>query len=201
MNNPDLLIYVVHAAFWACFGVTRLLVREPARVAANAGTDAPVANQEHTANFSRLVLAVHVLAFGIMYFGIGAAVLSNRVPTWFPGQRIVGTCVIAVGAALSAWALMHFRSWRLRAKLDQGHELATEGPFRLMRHPIYMALNLLALGTAIWVPTGVEWVALALMFIGGDLRARSEEAILAQAFGAAYTDYCARTKRFIPLVY
>jgi protein-S-isoprenylcysteine O-methyltransferase Ste14 len=109
--------------------------------------------------------------------------------------------MIAAGAALISSALMHFRSWRLRARLDQGHELATEGPFRLMRHPIYMGLNLLALGTAIWIPTVVEWIALVLMFIGGDVRARSEEAILTQAFGAAYTDYCARTKRFIPLVY
>jgi protein-S-isoprenylcysteine O-methyltransferase Ste14 len=201
MNNPDLLIYAVHAAFWGCFGLTRLLVREPAQVSANTGTNAPVAKREHTADFSRLVLAVHVLAFGIMYFGIGAAVFPKRVPFWFPGQRVVGTCVIAVGAALIAWALMHFRSWRLRAKLDQGHELATEGPFRLMRHPIYMGLNLLALGTAIWIPTPAEWIALVLMFIGGDLRARSEEAILTQAFGATYTDYCARTKRFIPLVY
>ncbi len=201
MTNPDLLIYAVHVAFWSCFGITRRLVRDPSSGHQGAEPRAPAATREHTAAFSRLLVAIHVLAFGIMYFGIGAAVLPNRVPTWFPGQRVVGMCVIAVGAALSAWALMHFRSWRLRAKLDQGHELATEGPFRLMRHPIYTALNLLALGTAIWVPTPVEWVALVLMFIGGDLRARSEEAILTQAFGARYTDYCARTKRFIPLVY
>jgi hypothetical protein len=36
---------------------------------------------------------------------------------------------------------------------------------------------------------------------GGDVRARAEEAVLARAFGAAYTNYCARTKRFIPGVY
>lgn len=201
MNNPDLLIYVVHAAFWGCFGFTRLLVREPAQVAANAGTDAPVAKREHIADYSRLVLAVHVLAFGIMYFGISAAAFPQRVPTWFAGQRVVGTCVIAIGAALATWSLMHFRSWRLRAKLDPGHELATEGPFRLMRHPIYMGLNLLALGTAIWIPTLVEWIAVVLMVIGSDLRARSEEAILVQAFGATYTNYSARTKRFIPRIY
>ncbi len=49
------------------------------------------------------------------------------------------------------WALDYFRSWRFRAKLDEGHQLATGGPFRLLRHPIYMGLNLLALGSAFWV--------------------------------------------------
>lgn len=201
MNNPDLLIYAVHGAFWGCFGLTRLLVRGPNDVTPGTAGSVPVTEREHTAAFSRLVLAFHVLAFGIMYFGIGAAAIPNRVPDWFVGQRVVGTCVIAAGAALSAWALVHFRSWRLRAKLDHGHELATDGPFRLLRHPIYMALNLLALGTAIWIPTVVEWVALALMVIGSDLRARSEEAILVKAFGTAYANYCARSSRFIPGVY
>ncbi|MEO8738162.1 MAG: isoprenylcysteine carboxylmethyltransferase family protein [Casimicrobiaceae bacterium] len=201
MKNPDLLIYAVHAAFWCCFGLTRLLVREPTHSPTGGAASTPVAKRVETAAFSRLVLAFHMLAFGIMYFGIGAAVFPHRVPEWFTGQRIVGTCVIATGAALAAWALVHFRSWRLRAKLDQGHELATGGPFRLLRHPIYMGLNLLALGTAIWIPTVVEWLALGLMVIGSDLRARSEEAILVKAFGNAYTTYCARTKRFIPLIY
>ena len=47
----------------------------------------------------------------------------------------------------------------------------------------------------------VEWVALVLMVIGSDLRARSEEAILVKAFGTTYASYCARTRRFIPGVY
>jgi protein-S-isoprenylcysteine O-methyltransferase Ste14 len=201
MTNPDLMIYAVHGAFWGSFGLTRLLVREPGEAHSDAAQPAPVARKEQTAAFSRLVLAIHAFAFGVMYFGIGSAVLPNRVPAWFDGQRSVGGCVIVVGAALISWALMHFRSWRLRAKLDEGHQLATDGPFRLMRHPIYMGLNLLALGTAIWIPTATEWVALLLMAIGSDLRARSEEAILVRAFGNAYTNYMARTRRFIPLIY
>ena len=54
-----------------------------------------------------------------------------------------------------------FRSWRFRATLDKGHQLATGGPFSLLRHPIYMGLNLLALGRAIWVPTLTLWIAVS----------------------------------------
>ena len=142
-----------------------------------------------------------MLAFGVMYFGIWNAVLPDRVPRWFTGQRIAGACTIGAGAALMSWTVLSFRSWRFRAKLEEGHELATGGPFRLLRHPIYMGLNLLSLGTAIWVPTVIVWAAFVLMAVGSDLRARSEETLLAQAFGPVYAEYCRRTKRFIPGLY
>lgn len=199
MFNTDLLIYPVTGVFWASFGLTRLLTR--GSQGAELDAPSPVAERAETGRFSRAVLGVHVLAFGVLYFGVGNAVVANRVPTWFAGQRLAGTAVIALGAFLMCWAVACFHSWRFRAKLDQGHQLATDGPFRFLRHPIYMGLNLLALGTAIWVPTGTVWAGAILMVIGSDLRARSEESLLATAFGAAYTDYCSRTRRFVPGVY
>jgi protein-S-isoprenylcysteine O-methyltransferase Ste14 len=123
------------------------------------------------------------------------------VPAVWAGQRVVGALVIAAAAALICWALAHFASWRIRAKLEAGHRLATDGPFRHLRHPIYMGLNLLALGSAIWVPTPVLWMSVVLMCIGSDLRARAEEKLLLQVFGAAYRDYCQRTSRFVPGIY
>jgi protein-S-isoprenylcysteine O-methyltransferase Ste14 len=162
---------------------------------------APVTREEKTAPFSRALLAFHALAFGVMYFGIALAVNRERVPFWFSGQRIAGTLVIISGAALMVWALVYFRSWRFRAKLEQDHELATGGPFRFLRHPLYMGLNLLALGSAIWVPTPVTWAGFVLMIIGSDLRARAEETLLEQAFGSVYCEYCQHTARFLPRIY
>src|SRR5262249_5678348 len=168
---------------------------------ASSSPEGPVTSQEYTARFSKTVLAVHSLGFLVMYFGIGNAVLPGRVPAWFAGQRIVGTLVIAAGAALISWAVASFHSWRFLAKLDRGHELATNGAFGLLRHPIYMSFNLLALGSAIWVPTVIVWSGFVLMVLGSDMRARSEEALLKQAFGPVYVEYSAHTKRFIPFVY
>ncbi|HEY4133369.1 MAG TPA: isoprenylcysteine carboxylmethyltransferase family protein [Gemmatimonadaceae bacterium] len=199
MANHDLLIYAVHIAFWSSFGLTRLLTR--GSTVGVAPEKEVVADHEQTGRFSRLVLGIHMAAFGLMYFGLGASLFPNRVPLWFVGQRIAGTLVMAIGAALMCWAVAFFHSWRFRAKLDEGHQLATDGPFKFLRHPIYMGLNLLALGTAIWVPTPIMWVAAVLMAIGSDLRARSEEPLLVGAFGRAYIDYRARTSRFMPGVY
>lgn len=205
MPKIDFFIYAVHNVFWAAFGVTRLVLRSLDRRDNRVSVTPPVAKQESTqektAPFSRALLAFHALAFAVMYFGIGFAVIPGQVPIWFPGQRFVGALVILTGAALMVWSLVYFRSWRFRAKLDQDHELATGGPFRLLRHPIYMGLNLLALGSAIWIPTPIMWAAFVLMAIGSDLRARAEETILEQVFGSSYREYCTRTRRFVPGVY
>jgi protein-S-isoprenylcysteine O-methyltransferase Ste14 len=205
MPNPDLLLYGVHQAFWSAFGITLLVLRilygrDVERPFQGRG-QAPGAKEAHTAGHSRALIAFHSVAFGVMYFGIAIAVFGRRVPSWFDGQRGVGTMVVALGVVLMVSAMVHFRSWRFRATLDQGHQLATGGPFRLLRHPIYMALNLLALGSAIWVPTPILWIAVLLMAIGSDLRGRAEERILEDAFGDVYRDYCGRTRRFVPYVY
>jgi protein-S-isoprenylcysteine O-methyltransferase Ste14 len=94
-----------------------------------------------------------------------------------------------------------FRSWRLEARIEAGHELCREGPFRLVRHPIYLGTALLAVGTFLWIPTAIVLAGALVCLLAADLRARSEERILARAFGQAYRDYAVRVKRFVPGVY
>jgi len=203
MPNPDLQIYGVHGMFWSAFGVTLLALRVlyGKDRDASAERSADRAGETHTARHSRALIAFHSIAFGVMYFGIALAVFGHRVPRWFDGQRGVGTMVVAIGAALMVFTMVHFRSWRFRAKLDSGHQLATGGPFRLLRHPIYMSLNLLAFGSAIWIPSMLLWIAVILMAVGSDLRGRAEERILQEAFGEKYLAYCEGTSRFLPYVY
>ena len=197
----DPSIYLAHAAFWSAFSVTRMILSGRERARAGTVEAAPVSDEEQTARFSRALLGFHMLAFATMYAGIGSAVFSRQIPIWLPHQRVLGFLVIAAGAAVAVWALVYFRSWRFRAKLEKGHQLATGGPFRFFRHPIYMGLNLLALGSAVWIPTAIVWTGFVLMAIGSDLRGRSEEKILSRAFGSSYRDYCARTSRFLPGIY
>jgi len=197
----DPSIYVAHAGFWCAFGLTRVILSRRERVRAGTVESARVSSEGQTAPFSRALLAFHMLAFATMYAGIGSAVFSGQIPVWVVYQRVLGFFVIAAGAALAVWALVYFRSWRFRAKLEKGHQLATGGPFRFLRHPIYMGLNLLALGSAVWIPTSIVWTGFVLMAIGSDLRGRSEEKILSDAFGSLYHDYCARTSRFLPGIY
>lgn len=196
----DYAIYAVHAAFWGAFGLTRVLVSRSGG-AAVPGPVAPRVDSPRTAPYSRALLGLHMVGFAVMYFGLGQAVLGQQVPERWPLQRLAGALVILAGAAFMCWALLFFRSWRFRAKLEAGHELATGGPFGIVRHPIYLGLNLLAVGTLLWVPTGIELAAALLLILGSDLRARSEERLLLEGFGDRYRAYMGRTRRFVPGVY
>lgn len=197
----DLLIYPLHAAFWTAFGIADWWANRQAPSPESSPSSPPAAASDATAPYSRSVLAIHFIAFGALYLGLGRTVIPNRVPEWLPGQRILGTLIVAAGSALMAWARIWFTSWRFRAKLDAGHQLATGGPFAWVRNPIYMGMNLLALGSAIWAPDLFTWIGVALMALGSDLRGRAEEHLLRDAFGDAYSAYAQRTARFIPGIY
>jgi protein-S-isoprenylcysteine O-methyltransferase Ste14 len=205
----DIAIYAVHGAFWAAFGITRSLSRsknsEPAPLSEPAAPKPaaaePASAVPTTARFSRLLVAIHGIGFFVMYFGIGNALFGSGVPHWFTGQQVVGALVIAVGARLMCWALLHFRSWRFQARIESDHQLATGGPFALVRHPIYAGLDLLAIGSAIWIPSVIMWAAVVLMLLGADIRARAEETVLTEAFGDQYREYSSRVARFIPGIY
>ena len=78
------------------------------------------------------------------------------------------------------------------------HTLVTDGPYRWVRHPFYIAFALAmaadSLVTANWflALTGVVAVALIAM------RTRTEEQKLIERFGDEYRHYMERTGRFIP---
>jgi protein-S-isoprenylcysteine O-methyltransferase Ste14 len=66
---------------------------------------------------------------------------------------------------------------------------------------MYVAVDLLALGSAAWVPTRLVIVGALLLLVGGDLRARAEEKVLVEAFGRRYRDYMTRVRRMLPGIY
>jgi protein-S-isoprenylcysteine O-methyltransferase Ste14 len=207
MANPDAAIYALHALFFASFAARLYGPRPRERGAASDATAAGPAGPAgsaapRTAPFSRAVFAPHVAGFFLLYFGINQAVFRGEpLHPWFPLSRLVGAGIICLGAALVAWTMLVFRSWRFRAQIEAGHELCTEGPFSLVRNPIYLSMDLLAAGSVVWLPTPITLAALALVIAGGELRARAEEKVLLEAFGGRYRDYCARVKRFVPGVY
>ena len=201
LSSPGLGIYVAHVAFFGAFVIARLIARASPREKQEVANGTERVAKENTAPYSKVLVAFHMVGFVILYFGIGDAVFGRKPLALFESQMLAGSIVIGCGGVLCCWALLYFRSWRFRAQLNVGHELATGGPFRFLRHPIYMGLNLLGLGTALWIPTLTVWVAFVFMVVGSDLRARSEEALLHRSFGERYAAYCSRTRRFVPLLY
>jgi protein-S-isoprenylcysteine O-methyltransferase Ste14 len=83
------------------------------------------------------------------------------------------------------------------AIFPQARRLATGGPYRLVRHPLYLCEQISLFG--ICVPYLQPW-AFLIVLIGFGLqfpRMAYEEDILARTF-PRYADYAARTSKIIP---
>lgn len=190
---PDTSLYLFHLAFWAAFA-PRVLTRRDAPPPREDGTT-------HAAPRSSLLVTLHSLAFFVLYFGVGAAVFGPHAAAAPLARQLAGGVIILCGATLILWCLRVFHSWRLQARIDASHRLSTDGPFRFVRHPIYLALDLLAVGTVVWLPTPMVIAGASLIALAGDVRGRAEEKLLGVAFGDDYRVYASRVKRFVPGVY
>ena len=108
---------------------------------------------------------------------IAALVLAR--PTW--NSWYAGLVVAVIGEGIRVWAAGH---------LEKSREVTTSGPYRWMRHPLYVGSSILALGIVIAAKSYLLG-ALAVLYLGTTITAaiRSEEAFLRRAFGDAYDRY------------
>ena len=107
----------------------------------------------------------------------------------------------AAGAiALAAVAKKHLgRQWALAARVVEGHQLVTDGPFGRVRHPLYLAMGILLLAPVIGLSSWPGAVlSVALFTVGTPLRTRAEESVLAETFGAEYEAYRKSVPAFLP---
>ena len=126
---------------------------------------------------------------------LGTGPLLYAPPPYGPEMSVV-ISVIAFSGAL--WGLAYLR--RSLSIIPEARRLATGGPYRLVRHPLYFFEILAAAALVVTGPhlvTAVSFVA----FVGMQMvRARFEERLLAQTF-PEYADYARRTSRLVPFVW
>ena len=145
-------------------------------------------------------------AFGQSLFAPAVAPLLNR---WRLGRLTVlgmawgGIAAMMAGLTVRVWAarvLGAFYTRTLRTSSTQS--LVEEGPYRLVRHPGYLAVLLLWLGAGL-ASANVLVAGLITVSMGRAYRRRisSEEAMLTDTFGEDYVAYTRRTRRLIPWVY
>jgi protein-S-isoprenylcysteine O-methyltransferase Ste14 len=81
---------------------------------------------------------------------------------------------------------------------ERTSQLVTSGIYRLIRHPLYASLLLLAWGLAFKQPSLASWALALLASLALWLTAKCDEAECQVYFGDAYRDYMQRSKMFIP---
>jgi protein-S-isoprenylcysteine O-methyltransferase Ste14 len=114
------------------------------------------------------------------------------------------TMIVAIG---SVWFVLNAirtlgKQWSLAARVLQGHKLVTEGPYRIVRNPIYTGMfgMLLATGLAISHWIGLL-IAIVIFAIGTVIRVHSEEKLLREVFGAEFEGYADRVAAVVPFLF
>lgn len=136
--------------------------------------------------------------------GVVAYVLNPSWMAWSAVPLPLGLRWLGVGLGVVAAALLTAVFRTLGRNLTDTvvtrarHVLVTGGPYRWVRHPLYVAVALAAaaasLVTANVLVAATGAVAVALLV----LRTRTEEAHLIMRFGDEYRAYVQRTGRFLP---
>jgi protein-S-isoprenylcysteine O-methyltransferase Ste14 len=106
--------------------------------------------------------------------------------------------LIAVGCAVSAYTVWHLG--RSLSIMPEARQLVTSGPYRIVRHPLYLCEFIAMTGVALQY---LSWTAGFLLLTQAGLqllRMLNEERVLRRAF-ADYDCYAARTARLIPGIY
>ena len=110
----------------------------------------------------------------------------------------VSALFLLVGNYLCIVVLLHLgRSLSIMA---EARKLVTHGPYRLVRHPLYLAEEVATIGIFLQFLSWPAAAVLALHFGFQIARMLNEERVLGEAF-PEYADYARRTARLIPGVW
>ncbi|OQW47482.1 MAG: isoprenylcysteine carboxyl methyltransferase [Proteobacteria bacterium SG_bin7] len=89
-------------------------------------------------------------------------------------------------------------AWPVLYRAQRSHTLATEGCYKYIRHPQYVAFTLIMLGFLLQWPTLPTLIMFPILVITYARLAIREEHDVEREFGAAYRKYASKTPRFFP---
>ena len=190
---PAIVLVIVVAA-WLVFGILFFARNKP--------PGGPESQREQTAIVG---IVLQAASYGIAW-SVHRRFFSPIVALSKPLEiaLAVFTILVAVGSVwfVSAAIRTLGKQWSLGARLIEGHQLITAGPYQLVRNPIYTGMFGMLLVTGLAVS---HWVGLLIAIVvygvGTVIRVRSEEKLLRGAFGAEFDSYARRVPAVIPFLF
>jgi protein-S-isoprenylcysteine O-methyltransferase Ste14 len=120
---------------------------------------------------------------------------------WLELLTTVIAIVVAIGSVLLIMAAVKTlgKEWSITARTVEGHELATNGPYARVRHPIYTGMLGMLMATGLAISHCLALLAAIVVFaIGTFIRVRIEERLLRETFGQRFEDYARQVPALLP---
>lgn len=187
------IFYLLFVVVWCIIRYPRLRRAQKTPIASQTGRD-----REY---LLLVIWFLGMVSVPMLFVVVGWPAFSGYAPA--PVQIPLGVVVFAGGTWLFFAAHRDLGS-NFSPKLDirQDHSLVTNGIYRRVRHPMYTAFWLWAIGQALllanWVAGLAGLIAVAIMYF---IRVGYEERMMLDRFGDEYRGYMARTNRIIPKIF
>lgn len=112
-----------------------------------------------------------------------------------------GFSILIMGVILRILALLKLReNFSMVVESGDKDSLIVDGPYRYIRHPLYLAILFIAVSGCIIFTCMGTWIFFVLTLVNILRRIKVEEAYLISAF-QGYETYRHHTKRLIPFLY
>lgn len=115
-----------------------------------------------------------------------------------PWLQVLGAIILVISTIFTIWARIVLGvMWSSTATVKSNHELRTDGPYRITRHPIYTGLFGMLIGSTI-IEGGFSVVVLLISVAILFTKIRDEERLMIETFGEQYLEYKRRVPQIIP---
>ena len=116
--------------------------------------------------------------------------------------RFAGLALAVGSAVFAAWAMWSLgSSYGIRLDVFAGHRLKTDGPYAIVRHPMYLGIVLFHVGATLAFESLVLLAATLLYVVPFTaIRIVYEERVLREAFGDRYAQYQRDVPPLLPFV-
>ena len=124
----------------------------------------------------------------------------------FPVKKIVrppyiysGIALIVLGVVLNIWSDALFKKKKTTIKPFEGPtKLEVSGPFAISRHPMYLGMAIILLGTSVVLGSLIAFIfPISFVIVMNVIFIPLEERNLEKIFGKEYLDYKQKVRRWI----
>lgn len=139
-----------------------------------------------------LILVIVQISCLIILFGTGPS-LADPLPLLL---------LEIIALVIGFWGIITMRKSRLNVFPDvlKGSSLISSGPYKLIRHPMYLSLFLLSISLLLTESNTLRIIIVIILCINLLFKVEFEEKLLKKKF-PGYKDYASRTWKIFPYLY
>lgn len=129
----------------------------------------------------------------------GAILVLLLTGPWF-AHSLWGLALQGLGVAIGLWGVLAMQRFNIVPDPRPDCKLVCHGPYRWIRHPMYLSIILFFTPLIIEAPTTFRPGVFAILIADLLVKLSYEERLLCSRVDG-YSDYCHRSKRLLPFIW